>query len=243
MPQDSQPWLAQGEGKREAVRGLFAGIASRYDQINGLISLGQHGAWRKKAAAWALVPYGGAALDLCCGTGDFLPPLRKALGPQGSLTGLDFCQPMLDQAAQKEGHRATLVLGDACDLPFTDRSFDVVTVGWGLRNVPDLGMALSEAKRVLKPGGRLVSLDMARPVTPLGKAAERVSRATTPLIGRVFGLGEAYTYLPESAARFLSIEELEVEMKEAGFARVESQSLMMGVIGLHRAFKAEEDPR
>lgn len=232
-----QPWLAEGEVKREAVRGLFASIAPRYDLLNSLLSFNQHGRWRKEAVRWAAPQPGESALDVCCGTGDFLLPLREAVGAKGSLAGLDFCQPMLDIAAQKPGHDARLVLGDACDLPWQDESFDVVTVGWGLRNVPDLDKALSEARRVLRPGGRFVSLDMVRPSTFLGRMGEQAFHLISPLLGRIFGQKQAYEYLPKSTTRFLSRSELRARLEAAGFTEARDRDFMFGNIALHKGVK------
>lgn len=233
----NKPWLAQGEDKRSAVRAMFSDIAPTYDRVNSVMSLSLHRRWRERAVAAAAPRPGDACLDVCCGTGDFLLPLRQAAGPDARLEGLDFCQPMLDVAAQKPGHNARLVLGDACSLPYPDASFDVVTVGWGLRNVPDLPKALAEAYRVLRPGGRMASLDMVKPSTLLGRAGDLGFRTLVPLIGRLFGKAEAYKYLPESTERFLTAEELAEAYRSAGFQPKRIDRLMMGTIALHLGIK------
>src|SRR5688572_4273319 len=146
------PWLAEGAQKREAVRAMFGEIAPTYDLLNSIMSLRLHHRWRKFAVGQLELSEGNSALDLCCGTGDFMMPLRKAVGPRGRLLGIDFSQPMLDRAKRKG--LAEVALGDACQLPIQSSRFDAVTVGWGLRNVPDVPAALGEIVRALRAGGR-----------------------------------------------------------------------------------------
>ena len=261
-------WQAEGERKRAAVRGMFDGIARGYDRMNGLMSLGLHHRWRGFAVSRLLLKPGDRALDVCCGTGDFMVPLRRAVGPEGRVVGVDFCLPMLEGAKAKlreplplgrgrggvaasqiptdleerprtrpspEGGGPGLALGDACRLPVASGAFDAVSVGWGLRNVPDLDAALREAARVLKAGGRFVSLDMARPRNPLvRRAAELALRRVLPLLGGLLRLeGEAYAYLPESTLRFASRETLAAAMERAGFVDVAYRDLMLGNLCVH----------
>jgi demethylmenaquinone methyltransferase/2-methoxy-6-polyprenyl-1,4-benzoquinol methylase len=154
-----EPWKADGEDKRVAVNSLFADVADSYDLVNSIMSFGLHYRWRKSAVKKIAVQRGDTVLDICCGTGDFLVPLSDAVGPEGTCCGLDFCEPMLDIAKSKLGDKAELTVGDACDLPYDSERFDAATVGWGIRNVPDIPAALSEAHRVLTihlPHGRAV---------------------------------------------------------------------------------------
>lgn len=233
---DQAPWLAQGEAKRQAVKGMFAEIAPTYDFLNGLMSLSRHRRWRSIAVSMLELTPGERALDLCSGTGDFLPPLRKAVGEAGFLVGSDFCLPMLDLARAKDG--APLSLGDACQLPFANGSFDAVTVGWGIRNVPDADLAHKEAWRVLKSGGRFVSLDMALPRNRLVRGISRwICGTALPRLGALFGKTKAYTYLPKSTERFMSREELRASMERAGFRDVIWQDMFMGNICIHRGVK------
>jgi demethylmenaquinone methyltransferase / 2-methoxy-6-polyprenyl-1,4-benzoquinol methylase len=179
---------------------------------------------------------GQKVLDVCCGTGDFMMPLRKAVGRKGNVFGVDFCLPMLEGAKKKLGEgEQMLALGDACRLPVASNAFDGVSVGWGLRNVPDLNAALSEAHRVLKSGGRFVSLDMARPRNQfVRKTAEFALRRALPFLGKLLKLGdEAYAYLPESTLRFASRETLAAAMERAGFVDVAYRDLMFGNLCVH----------
>lgn len=175
---------------------------------------------------------GSYCLDVCCGTGSFLEPLSKAVGSTGRLVGVDFCAPMLEVAAKNYGDVAQLAVGDACRLPVVSGQFDSVSVGWGLRNVPSVEKALGEIWRVLKPGGRFVSLDMARPKGVFGTISEGVFHRLAPLLGSLFGKREAYTYLPKSTLRFLSPEDLEALLKQAGFVRTWNKRLFFGNIAM-----------
>lgn len=234
---DRTPWNAQGEEKREAVRRMFAQIAPTYDRMNGLMSLRLHRRWRRIAVASLTLQPGSTVLDLCCGTGDFLMPLRHAIGPEGRLVGSDFCLPMLDLARSKDT-RATLTLADACALPYREGSFDGVTVGWGIRNVTDVDAVHRQILRVLKPGGTFVSLDMARPrARLLGATSEWVFQRVVPFLGRWIGQAEAYRYLPESTRRFMTRQELAESMTDAGFVDVGWRDLFFGNICLHRGRK------
>jgi demethylmenaquinone methyltransferase/2-methoxy-6-polyprenyl-1,4-benzoquinol methylase len=223
--------MAEGEEKREVVRELFADVAPSYDLVNGLLSLSLHHRWRRAAVEGLGLREEDWALDVCCGTGDFLVPLAKVVG--GRVVGVDFCAPMLARAREKVPC-AALQLGDACRLPIAGGRFDAVTVGWGLRNVPDVGAALREANRVLKPGGRFVTLDMARPRNGVvGRVSEWAFHTVVPLVGRVFGKSRAYTYLPKSTLQFLSRDELKRAMEQAGFSDVRTRDFAFGNVCMH----------
>jgi demethylmenaquinone methyltransferase/2-methoxy-6-polyprenyl-1,4-benzoquinol methylase len=233
IPAEGPIWEEKGAAKRAAVQRMFGEIAGGYDRVNGWMSLGLHHAWRGQAVERLGLRPGDAALDVCCGTGDFLRPLRQAVGPSGTLVGLDFCAPMLTQARQKDAS-AQLVLGDAGRLPLPDREFDGVTVGWGLRNVPDLDGALAEITRVLRPGGRFVTLDCAIPQSPLLRSASlAVTHRVLPRIGAMVGNAEAYTYLPNSVSHFASRERLAASMERAGLVDVRFEDRFFGNICLH----------
>ena len=226
-------WTAEGARKRAAVRRMFAEIAPTYDLLNGVMSLSRHRRWREQAVALLRLEPGEAALDLCCGTGDFFAPLRGAVGTEGLVAGIDFCRPMLEIARTKKGG-AGLSLADACRIPVRDASLDAVTVGWGIRNVPDIDAAHREIARVLRPGGRFVSLDMAVPRNRLVRQASKaVLSRVLPWLGSRFGKTEAYTYLPKSTQRFWTREQLQASMESAGMVEVAYRDLMFGNVCLH----------
>ncbi len=235
---DQAIWQAEGTSKRNAVQGMFAEIAPTYDLLNSVMSLRLHHRWRAYAVRKLNLKPGENALDVCCGTGDFMVPLQKAVGEKGSVVGVDFCLPMLEVAAQKAKHQTPkaqrLSLGDACQLPIQSNSFHGVSVGWGIRNVPDIDGAHRELFRVLKPGGRFVSLDMARPRNPLVRIpAEFVTNTFLPWLGAIFGKTKAYTYLPKSTQHFKTRQELQASMEAAGFTQVGFKDLFFGNICVH----------
>jgi demethylmenaquinone methyltransferase / 2-methoxy-6-polyprenyl-1,4-benzoquinol methylase len=231
-------WAVEGERKRLAVQQMFGELAPTYDLINGLMSFSIHRQWRKKAVRLLTLTEGQKALDVCCGTGDFLPILRKSVGATGEAVGIDFSAPMLQQAIKKR--TGCVALGDACQLPVLSNHFDGVTVGWGIRNVPDIDQAHQEIARVLKVGGRYVSLDMARPSNPIVRTiSEFLFNTAVPALGRLFGRSKAYTYLPKSTQKFWTREKLAASMRSAGFVDVRYIDLMMGNICIHYGRKAE----
>ena len=225
-------WNAEGAQKRAAVQGMFADIAPSYDRLNAWMSLSLHRRWRTCAVRMLDLKPGDRALDVCSGTGDFLPPLRAAVGEGGSVTGIDFCAPMLAQAKTKSA--AGLALGDACQLPVAANVVDAVTVGWGIRNVPDIDAAHAEIARVLRKGGRFVSIDMAQPRNPLIRAVSKfVFNTVVPRLGALFGKTEAYRYLPKSTERFSSREQLAASMERAGLTDVRYTDLFFGNLCIH----------
>jgi demethylmenaquinone methyltransferase / 2-methoxy-6-polyprenyl-1,4-benzoquinol methylase len=230
-------WHTEGAEKREALRRMFGQIAPRYDLVNSLMSLSLHKRWRAIAVQTLQLRPGDNALDVCCGTGDFMLELRKAVGNSGKAFGIDFCAPML--ALAKEKGCGPVGLGDACSLPVQTESVDAVTVGWGIRNVPDIDAAHHEIARVLRPGGRFVSIDMALPRQPvLRKISTLLFQSLVPKLGTLFGRGEAYTYLPKSLERFWSRDELAISMRAAGMVDVGYRDLFLGNICIHFGTKS-----
>jgi demethylmenaquinone methyltransferase/2-methoxy-6-polyprenyl-1,4-benzoquinol methylase len=211
----------------EDVRSMFDRIAPVYDVLNRVMTAGLDGRWRRLTAQ-AVVKPGDRVLDACCGTGDLAV---AALAAGGSVTGLDFSEPMLGRARRKSA-AVKWVHGDLLDLPFADESFDAATVGFGVRNVDDLDRALRELRRVLRPVGRLAILDLARPQGPLALFYRVWFDRLIPLIGRFVPGGSAYTYLPASVRRFPGPAELGGRIEAAGFTRVVYRRLAGGIVVL-----------
>jgi demethylmenaquinone methyltransferase/2-methoxy-6-polyprenyl-1,4-benzoquinol methylase len=233
---DQAIWKTEGATKRSAVQEMFADIAPTYDCLNSVMSLRLHHRWRLHAVKLLDLKPGDHVLDVCCGTGDFMKPLNQAVGDKGKVFGVDFCLPMLKVAAGKltTGLRDKLSMGDACQLPIQSGSLDGVSVGWGIRNVPDIDRAHRELYRVLRSGAKFVSLDMAIPRSALVRIpAAFVSRHVLPRLGGLFGKSKAYTYLPKSTEGFRSREELAKSMRDAGFTDVRFRDLFFGNICIH----------
>lgn len=224
------------------MRAMFARIVPRYDLMNRLMTGGMDRGWRELAVRLC-EPQGKVALDLATGTGDLAVELVRQGARQ--VVGVDFCSPMLQAAAQKLaplGPAVRLVAGDALVLPFVDGSFDRVVNGFLLRNVADLPLALGEMARVLKPGGRLVCLEITHPPSRLFRALFRpYFHGLVPRVGAlVAGDGAAYTYLPESLADFPNAPHLAQMMRRAGFAEVTYQYLSFGAMAVHVGVKELE---
>jgi demethylmenaquinone methyltransferase / 2-methoxy-6-polyprenyl-1,4-benzoquinol methylase len=235
---DQAIWQAEGVQKRAAVRGMFAEIAPTYDLANSLLSFRLHHRWRAFAVRKLQLSRGHKALDVCCGTGDFMRPLHRAVGTSGNVFGIDFCLPMLDIAVKKHVP-GPVGLGDACRLPVVCNTLDGVSVGWGIRNVPDIDQAHRELFRVLKHGGRFVSLDMALPRNSfIRKVSHWVSEKLIPRLGSFLGKTQAYTYLTKSTQRFMDRQELTASMERAGFTHVGFQDMFFGNVCVHWGTKA-----
>jgi len=221
------------------VREMFNSIAHRYDRMNSLMTLGLDRSWRRFTARRSELKPGRCGLDLCCGTGMLARELASFVGPSGRLVGLDFSQKMLDVAAKNLGRfelrdNIRLVCGQAMALPFRDDTFDCATVGWGLRNLPDIYTGLQEMTRVVKPGGKVVSLDVAQPGIPGFRHVYWLyfSRII-PAMGRFFtGNREAYQYLYDSAQAFLRPEELTGVFRQAGLVETRYHNLAGGIVAV-----------
>ncbi|HEY9723697.1 MAG TPA: bifunctional demethylmenaquinone methyltransferase/2-methoxy-6-polyprenyl-1,4-benzoquinol methylase UbiE [Oscillatoriaceae cyanobacterium] len=226
--------LPTREEKPDYVRSMFDRIAERYDLVNDAMTFGHHRRWKMDILRHVRPQKGDRCLDLATGTGDIARGLLRKVGPEGHVTALDFSPGMLEAARKRGPHEIDWVQGDMLQLPFPDASFDVVTVGFGLRNVADVPRALDEVARVLKPGGRFASLDLARVRLGLMKPFVNLySFRIVPLIGKVLsGESEAYTYLPTSNEVFLSQDELAGQLRMRGFEPVKVQDLMGGTTAI-----------
>jgi demethylmenaquinone methyltransferase / 2-methoxy-6-polyprenyl-1,4-benzoquinol methylase len=212
----------------DAVRGMFDRIAPVYDAMNRLMTAGLDRSWRRLTVE-AVVQPGDRVLDACCGTGDLAVAAERE---GGYVTGLDFSTAMLERARRKSG-TVTWLEGDLLALPFDDASFDAATVGFGMRNVSDLGAGLAELRRVLRPGGRLAILEITRPRGVLRPFFSLWFDRIVPVLGKVLPGGKAYTYLPASVRRFPGAEELAAVLGENGFGEVRIRLLGGTIVALH----------
>jgi len=215
---------------------MFARIVPRYDAMNTIMTFGLHRRWRQVAARLA-EPRGAVALDIGSGTGDFALDLARAGARE--VIGVDFCEEMLVVARGKADLAAldtavTFAVGDALRLPFPDRAFDRVVNGFLLRNVADLPGALGEMARVLKPGGRLVCLEITHPPVAIAPFANFYFQSVVPLLGAaITGEAAAYRYLPASLAPLPDIQRLARMLADAGFVDVRARRLGFGTVALH----------
>jgi demethylmenaquinone methyltransferase/2-methoxy-6-polyprenyl-1,4-benzoquinol methylase len=239
-----------GDQRAAKVHDLFARIAPRYDLINDLQSFGLHRYWKRRVVRLARPQPGQCALDLCCGTGD----LALALARRGAqVTGLDFSEEMLDAAQRRQSRvqgqvpggvdhtspTPRFVRGDAQRIPFPDNSFDIVTVGYGLRNLANWETGLREMQRVANPGGRLVVLDFGKPDNALWRGFYfGYLKLFVPWLGRVFcGSAGAYAYILESLKHYPAQHAVAAKMRELGLANVSVVSLLGGAMSINYAEK------
>ena len=207
---------------------MFDRIAPVYDVMNHVMTAGLDRRWRD-ATAEAVVRPGDRVLDACCGTGDLALACAR-IG--GKVTGLDFSERMLERARRK-APALQWVRGDLLSLPFEDASFDAATIGFGIRNVEDVELALRELRRVLAPDGRLGILEITRPRGFLAPFYRVWFDGVVPLLGKVLPGGSAYTYLPASVRRFARPDELAALVREAGFDEVRYRLFAGGIVALH----------
>jgi demethylmenaquinone methyltransferase/2-methoxy-6-polyprenyl-1,4-benzoquinol methylase len=245
LPEDAHPrtseFFAPGE-KARFVRSVFDTIAPRYDFLNSVTSFGLHRSWRQAALRMTGLREGDAALDVACGTGDFLPGLRRLVGPGGTVVGLDFSRRMLERASDRlarSGVQALLVLGDAERMPFRSECFQVVTTGFALRNFSDLEAFFRESRRVLTPGGKLVALEIAGPewwpYRPL--FFWYFEKALPRLAALLRGERQAYRWLPASLAAFHSRKGVTRLMRQAGFTDIAIRNLAGGAVCIYAGTK------
>ncbi|HEX2909958.1 MAG TPA: bifunctional demethylmenaquinone methyltransferase/2-methoxy-6-polyprenyl-1,4-benzoquinol methylase UbiE [Chloroflexia bacterium] len=232
------------ETKAEYVNRMFAQIAPTYDLVNRIMTFGLDQGWRKVVVAEAAPPPGGRALDVATGTGDIALALAPKVGPDGEVVASDFCLEMMLPGPPKAekagfGSRIRWVAADALRMPFPDNSFDCVTTGFAMRNVVDIEQAFRDMCRVVKPGGRVVCLEVARPRFALVRWGHQFYfNRLVPLVGRIISRHhEAYTYLPDSARNFPQPEELKKIMERAGLTQVRFKRYGLGAVAIHVGVK------
>jgi demethylmenaquinone methyltransferase/2-methoxy-6-polyprenyl-1,4-benzoquinol methylase len=214
----------------EGVRKMFDRIAPVYDVMNRVMTLGLDRRWRRLTVE-AVVQPGARVLDACCGTGDLAIAAERE---GGIVTGLDFSSEMLVRARRKSD-TIEWAQGDVLSLPYENASFDAVTVGFGVRNVADLGAGLHELRRVLRPGGRLAILEITQPRGALKPFFSLWFDRIVPLLGRVLPGGKAYTYLPASVRRFPGAEDLAALIDATGFEGTSFRLFGGSIVALHTA--------
>jgi demethylmenaquinone methyltransferase/2-methoxy-6-polyprenyl-1,4-benzoquinol methylase len=235
---------------------MFDRIAGVYDLLNTAMTAGLHHRWRERAAELARIGPGSRVLDVATGTGDLALELARRVGPSGEVIGSDFAEGMLDRARAKANGvkaaaRPRFEWGDALALPYEEDSFDAATVGFGARNFDDLGRGLSEMVRVVRPGGRVVVLEITTPLRPplslfyrlwfdrlvpaLGRLAGRIASRRSPsepAEGEVT-ISDAYTYLPNSVKRFPGPQALAAELEQAGLEEISWVLIAGGIVAIH----------
>ncbi|MCE4047212.1 MULTISPECIES: demethylmenaquinone methyltransferase [Bacillaceae] len=233
--------MREHQSKEEKVHHVFEKIYGNYDKMNTVISFQQHKIWRKETMKRMNVPKGAKALDVCCGTADWTISLADAVGSTGEVIGLDFSENMLSIGKEKtkDYQQIQLIHGNAMELPFADDSFDFVTIGFGLRNVPDYLQVLKEMRRVVKPGGKVVCLETSQPTMPVFKQGYYFYfRFVMPLFGKIFAKSyKEYSWLQESARDFPGMKELASLFEKAGLSNVTYKAYSGGVAAVHIGFK------
>jgi demethylmenaquinone methyltransferase/2-methoxy-6-polyprenyl-1,4-benzoquinol methylase len=224
------------------IKHIFSSVAPYVDLLSSGFSLGIDNFWRTKAVSLSGIREGERVLDVCTGTGKLALLLSRKVGPRGSVTGADFCEEMLSRARRKTGKRyrnMSYILSDAKQLPFPDNTFDAVTVAFGMRNIPDTSMALTELHRVLKPGGKYICLELTKPSARWLRAIYEwyVFRVMPVVAEVVVKTAAPYLYLPRSINAFYPPDEFKRIIAETGFAKVTVDSLTMGIATIYRAVK------
>jgi demethylmenaquinone methyltransferase/2-methoxy-6-polyprenyl-1,4-benzoquinol methylase len=227
------PGSAPGTLDAASVRAMFDRISGVYDRMNSVMTAGMHHHWRERAVDLARVGEGSRALDVATGTGDLAAALRRRVGPGGRVVGSDFSERMLERARAKAPD-VHFEWADALALPYADDEFDAATVGFGVRNFADLPRGLAELARVVRPGGRVVVLEITTPQRPPLSWFFRVwFDRVVPAIGRLAGDPDAYTYLPSSVRRFPEPAGLGRLMAAAGIGDVRWILTGGGIIAVH----------
>lgn len=216
---------------------MFSDISEKYDLGNDVLSFGAHRLWKRTMVRQARAPRGGRVLDLATGTGDIALLFTDQVGPEGEVLGVDFCPDMIEQARARQKNQLpnlSFEVGDAMHLRFADNSFDITSISFGIRNVDDPVKALSEMRRVVKPGGRVVVLEFGQPGGLFGVLYRFYSNHVLPIIGGIVsGNREAYSYLNKTSAAFPCRDQFVDLMHRAGFRRASWRGLFGGIAFLY----------
>ncbi len=227
-----------GTGNAAAPRdvgAMFDRISRVYDPLNLVISAFQEPRWRRRAVREAAVPPGGSAIDVATGTGKVAADLLRSAAPGGGVLGVDLSPGMISVARRRFAGRdgLTFVTGDALALPADDGRFDAATIAFGMRNLPDYGRGFAEMARVVRPGGRVVCLEIARPRSRLARVLRWWFDRIVPVIGRVAGQGDAYAYLVRSVQAYPAPERIAEIMAGAGLGDVRWFGMSGGIVTVH----------
>lgn len=231
------------ETKARTIQNMFTGVAPYLDLFTRGFSFGLDHYWRKSGVVLSGIKKGDRVLDICAGTGELTKILVKAVGSEGSVTATDYCENMLDLARKKLGEKCsnvTFQFADATNIPFADNSFDAVTVAYGMRNIPDTSRALQEIRRVLKPGGTYLCVELTKPKNRLFLSLYNFySFRVMPFVSKlVMNTADPFVYLPRSIDEFHQPSIFSKLISENGFSSVETKSLTMGIATIYWARKA-----
>lgn len=232
--------IPEGDKKAVYVQSRFNRIAGKYDLFNDIVTQGMHRYWKRFMVNRAKLRPGDSVLDICCGTGDIVQLLQKRVGKEGVAIGLDFSRGMLSVASARNRSGTTLFIqGDAAVIPVKTESIDAITVGYGLRNLKEITPCLKEVHRVLKPGGRFLSLDMGKVSNPFIRTFFNFYFfRIVPRIGRLLYPGEdLFDYFPESSVAFPSQEKLAEMLSDCGFSNISFTGFYFGGVVVHYAEK------
>ena len=221
------------------IKNLFSVIARHYDFLNALLSLRRDKSWRRETVKVSDIGPTSKVLDVCTGTGELALAYTDKIGREGFVISSDFCFEMLvvgDQKAKRKNRNTSFLAADTLTLPFLDNTFDIVSVGFGIRNVTDLEMGIREMTRVAAPGGRVVILEFTQPVNPLFRSLYYFYfTKILPFIGNCISGSEddAYGYLPRSVMKFPNCEALKTVMEQCGLAEVRFYRKTFGIVAIH----------
>ncbi|HYL41612.1 MAG TPA: ubiquinone/menaquinone biosynthesis methyltransferase [Candidatus Binatus sp.] len=227
-----------------AVGAMFDRLAPRYDLMNALISGFQEPRWRRRAIEATGLRPGMAALDVATGTGKVAQGLADRVGPFGRVVGIDVSRVMIERARRANADRVELefLVGDALDLPLEDGAFDAATIAFGMRNLADYERGFAEMRRVLRPGGRVVCLEAARPRSVVGRLGWLWFEQAVPLLGRLAGHAAAYRYLVTSVRSYPGPDRIAEVMRSAGLTDVRWIGLTSGMVTLHTGRRPAAEP-